>query len=380
MHIGHYISGAGHIGLIGWLLLGPLFTAEPLPMNVTPVSIVTAEEFAAIVQQTEPPQAETEIAAPTVPDAPETPVQPTPEPEPAPTPVPTPPEPDRPATPEPEPQPAPEPDPEPVPEAEPVPVPEPQPEPEPDPVPEPPAPEPVPQVLAPKDSPRPQARPAPRVAARPEEAPEPDAVIALEKQDAARPDETAEQVQDSPEKTAPQEASTQIATEQTPEGQQLAPVTSARPKARPPSARPTETAEASKADPAKDALNAALEKAMSGNAPQAETRTGPPLTEGERDVLRLAVQDCWTVDVGSQAASVTVTLGMKMDRDGRVQSGSLKLLSSSGGSGAAAETAFQAARRAVLRCQRDGYELPIEKYDQWKDIEMTFDPATMRLR
>ena len=51
-----------------------------------------------------------------------------------------------------------------------------------------------------------------------------------------------------------------------------------------------------------------------------------------------------------------------------------------GGSGSAAETAFQSARRAILRCQGDGYNLPPEKFDQWKRVEMTFNPESMRIR
>lgn len=104
------------------------------------------------------------------------------------------------------------------------------------------------------------------------------------------------------------------------------------------------------------------------------------MTRGERQALRLAVQSCWVVDVGSQASNVTVTLAMQMDRDGKVVPGSLKMVGSSGGSGAAVETAFQSARRAVLRCQKEGYDLPAAKFEQWKEIEMTFNPADMRLR
>jgi hypothetical protein len=69
-----------------------------------------------------------------------------------------------------------------------------------------------------------------------------------------------------------------------------------------------------------------------------------------------------------------------MDRSGRVVSSSLRLLSSEGGSGTAVDTAFQAARRAILRCQGDGYTLPQEKFDQWKTVEMTFNPESMRIR
>ena len=42
--------------------------------------------------------------------------------------------------------------------------------------------------------------------------------------------------------------------------------------------------------------------------------------------------------------------------------------------------AFEAARRAVIRCGASGYHLPAEKYDQWREIEMTFDPSSMRIR
>lgn len=36
--------------------------------------------------------------------------------------------------------------------------------------------------------------------------------------------------------------------------------------------------------------------------------------------------------------------------------------------------AFCTAKRAVLRCGRYGYTLPVEKYDQWRDIKLRFDP------
>ena len=41
---------------------------------------------------------------------------------------------------------------------------------------------------------------------------------------------------------------------------------------------------------------------------------------------------------------------------------------------------IEAARRAIIRCGADGYKLPPEKYDQWRDIEMTFNPEKMRIK
>jgi hypothetical protein len=40
--------------------------------------------------------------------------------------------------------------------------------------------------------------------------------------------------------------------------------------------------------------------------------------------------------------------------------------------------AFSAAKRAVLRCGGDGDTLPVEKNDQWRDIELRFDPERTR--
>lgn len=197
--------------------------------------------------------------------------------------------------------------------------------------------------------------------------------------------------------TAPEAAATEIVTEA--EEPARAPTASVRPQVRPSrpapapqtteapteqtpapaaEATPTPPEDTAALDATASAIAGALEEALAGAS--AGTDNGPPLTQGETDGFRIAVQDCWVVDVGSQAANVTVTIGFDMDRSGRVVSSSLRLLSSEGGSGTAVDTAFQAARRAILRCQGDGYTLPQEKFDQWKTVEMTFNPESMRIR
>ncbi len=103
------------------------------------------------------------------------------------------------------------------------------------------------------------------------------------------------------------------------------------------------------------------------------------MTGGERDAFRVAVQDCWAVDVGSRSADVTVIVAVEMNRDGTV-AGDVRQLDAIGGDGSAQQAAFEKARRAILRCQRGGYALPPEKYAQWREIEMTFNPDGMRLR
>ena len=80
--------------------------------------------------------------------------------------------------------------------------------------------------------------------------------------------------------------------------------------------------------------------------------SGPPLTGGEIHAFRNQVANCWSVNVGSRAANVAVTIAMEMHPDGKVVASSLEMIGFEGGNQYNANVAFQAARRAVLRCQR----------------------------
>jgi len=62
------------------------------------------------------------------------------------------------------------------------------------------------------------------------------------------------------------------------------------------------------------------------------------------------------------------------------ETGSIRMLSSSGGPDSAAKQAYEAARRAIIRCGAKGFNLPAEKYGQWREIEMTFNPERMRIK
>ena len=144
-----------------------------------------------------------------------------------------------------------------------------------------------------------------------------------------------------------------------------------------PEPEPIETAQ-----PAPDP-NAAAEEALRQALGEttAPAPAGPPLTQGEKDGLRVAVSKCWNVgSLSTDALGVTVVVAVNMTPDGKPDTGSIRMLSSSGGTNNAAETAFQAARRAIIRCGGRGFDLPVEKYDQWREIEMTFNPERMRIK
>jgi len=186
------------------------------------------------------------------------------------------------------------------------------------------------------------------------------------------------------EETAPPATATEIVTEaDQPSG---AVETSLRPTARPsrpaPVEEPQET-ETAAAEP--EETGTSVEDVLAGvvaedSAAQPDIPQGPPMTGSEREGFRVAVNGCWNVDPGSVAATVTVVVGFSLTQEGKVDGNQVRLLSSQGDS-SAVDVAYQAARRAILRCQGSGgYDLPANKYGQWKDVEITFDPSGMRLR
>ncbi|MHA6326050.1 cell envelope integrity protein TolA [Roseivivax sp. CAU 1753] len=371
LNTGQIVSGIGHAMLIFYVLFGGIFRSNPDPVQVQEVQILSEADFAALTAPSAPPEATSEIAAPPAPDAsdavPEAPD--------------VPPAPQTPPRPRPTPEPRTETPPEPVAPTPPATIADTPPVLRP----------PTPEATAPDIAATPTPDSAPRVAPDPVRPPEPDTSVADEIQDSVSPDAQTDQRADvdAQEATAPEEATTEIVTEA--EDPARAPATSVRPRPRPDRAAATPTPvpdtprpETAETPPpaAPTGVEAALAEALGGGAPdpQPDLPVGPPMTGGERDALRVAVQRCWVVDVGSQAANVTVVVGMQMDRSGRVVSNSLRMIESSGGDPSAAQTAFQAARRAILRCQGDGFPLPPEKYAQWQDIEMVFDPSGMRLR
>ena len=234
------------------------------------------------------------------------------------------------------------------------------------------------------------AAPAPRVAPVPQVAPPPEVETAPDviEDSAPDPDAQPEEAEPEPEEpAAPEAASDRIVTEAE-EEKTYAPASSMRPRTRP--ARPVRTAETppdapapepapeDTSDPLADAVAAAVAEAQETTEP---ARRGPPLTGGEKDALRVAVGQCWNVgSLSTDALGTTVIVGMEMEQSGKPVTSSIRMVEFSGGSEGAALLAFEAARRAIIRCGARGFPLPVEKFDEWRDIEMTFNPEGMQFR
>lgn len=103
-----------------------------------------------------------------------------------------------------------------------------------------------------------------------------------------------------------------------------------------------------------------------------------PLTSTEQEDFIKSIARCWNVDVGADWTRVIVTVGITLSPDGKID-GDVRLIDAKGGNDTQTAAAFQSARRALYRCGVSGYELPVGKYDQWKEMTVTFDPNTMHL-
>lgn len=102
------------------------------------------------------------------------------------------------------------------------------------------------------------------------------------------------------------------------------------------------------------------------------------ITSAASAVLQ-GIAACWVVDPDSAGATVAVTVAFSLDRSGRVD-GEIDLVAHSSASVLDRDMAFAAARRAILRCQGDGFALIAQEYDTWKRVNMTFDPAELTIR
>lgn len=393
MDRGSTISAIGHLGVILWAVMGDwLFAPKDMPpMEVAEVSLMSEGEYQAMMASAPKPKPDAAPSEePPAVDAPE-PIDtslPAAEPPPEPTPAP-----ETPVEPVPVEEVLPEEVPV-LPEAQPIAVPEPAPQ----------VAEEEQPIPAPETSVKPKPRPAQRITdvpvESPQDSPEVAETVTPEVSDQAQPE--AEVVEVTEPAAAPEESAAMVAPDATEsDAPELAPTRSLRPQSRPerqvqadeaaePQAQATEeaTAEADQADAEAEAIAAALAEAAAAEASSAasDIPEGPPMTAGEKDGVRVAINSCWNIGSLSTAAQrVKLVMRVEMNEDGTPVSSSIQMTSFEGGDDAAAQQAFEAAKRAVVRgvkgCGgKPGYQLDPEKYGQWNVMNLTFDASGMRLR
>jgi hypothetical protein len=233
--------------------------------------------------------------------------------------------------------------------------PQPQAVPEPEPLPPEPQPEPEPVLAEPEPLPPPEPQPEP-LPSEPEPEPLPEPAVAPEPEPPPSPPE-----------------------EEVAEPEPPAPVPRPRPK--PPQAVAARAEAKENLDT--DEIAALLDKSVpTGSTRPVET---PPtlgnstgsitnrMTMNELDALRSRLASCWNIQLAPPDPSeLRVKVKMFLDPDGSISQPPQVL---EAGSSEFARSAAESALRAVRRCAP--YNLPPEKYDSWREINVTFDPIEM---
>ncbi len=97
------------------------------------------------------------------------------------------------------------------------------------------------------------------------------------------------------------------------------------------------------------------------------------LSQNEFDRFIRQIEQCWNPPIGAAGAGDLVpVIGFRLRRDGRID-GFPRVIN--GSSSPFFRAAADEAIRALKQCQP--YDLPAEKYDDWADNEITFDPSVM---
>ncbi len=146
-----------------------------------------------------------------------------------------------------------------------------------------------------------------------------------------------------------------------------------------------ETADATQEKPKEkdffDSLD--LDSIETDDKPQPREKTqiasiiGTRLTVSEKDALRRQIEKCWNVPIGARnPEELVVEIKIRVNRDRTVRDAQIVDTTR-----ASADTFFrtmaESARRAVVNPRCSPLKLPPDKYDEWKEITMTFDPSKM---
>ncbi|MCB1720913.1 MAG: cell envelope integrity protein TolA [Rhodospirillales bacterium] len=120
-------------------------------------------------------------------------------------------------------------------------------------------------------------------------------------------------------------------------------------------------------------------KQTSKNPDLEDGQTAPlanQISMSELDALRRQIEPCWNVPSGAKyAENLVVTLRLSMNRDMTVRD--VRVINGGLNHDPAFRAAADSAVRAVRNPRCSPFQLPPEKYEQWKTITINFDPSDM---
>lgn len=107
----------------------------------------------------------------------------------------------------------------------------------------------------------------------------------------------------------------------------------------------------------------------------------PSSARTERDLPKIngdnppqSIVACWNVNPSSPEGQIVLEVRFIVGGDGLVVPSSMELVSASGGDERQQTIAYVIARRAIMRCQQNGYTVPNPDENGEREVIMTFDP------
>ena len=145
-----------------------------------------------------------------------------------------------------------------------------------------------------------------------------------------------------------------------------------KPRAKPKPPKPQSTFDPNR-------IAALLDKSKKSEAPstpQPQSLNVALETASLQDAIRSQVQACWLVPAGApEAEDLVVRLRISLNPDGSLSRPPEIVDQGKIGQSDYYRVAAESARRAVQKCSP--LKLPVDSYDIWRDIELTFDPKQM---
>jgi hypothetical protein len=127
--------------------------------------------------------------------------------------------------------------------------------------------------------------------------------------------------------------------------------------------------------PLREKLSKLKKQAPAPAAPQQSSDL--PLTMTEIDAIRHQIEQCWSVPGGGRnAQDLVVRIKFFLNPDGSLAQAPQIVDPGGRMSESFYRTAAESARRAVLKCT-PLKQLPVDKYQSWREITLTFDPRQM---
>jgi outer membrane biosynthesis protein TonB len=94
------------------------------------------------------------------------------------------------------------------------------------------------------------------------------------------------------------------------------------------------------------------------------------LSSTEMSAFQQRIRECWVIPPGAREGNITVKVRFQMNQDGSISG---EPVVTNGPGDFLFETTARSTVAAIISCQNYDF-LPLEKYDAWKDVILTFNP------